>query len=198
MKLKAHPRYDQFKQWFDDHRADAGRLAETYHRTAGPTRATAEEIVDGLGAFNGGGRWNPPGVMKVVYLSREPETSMHEANAKARRYGLPLDMPKVTVAVRVEVELALDLTLAAIGRILPETMPNLLAEDWEAVMNAGDEPTAQAMGRAAFGAGLQGLVVPSSADPKGLNLVIFPQRFAKGCVLRVLNPELLEKLGYPR
>jgi RES domain-containing protein len=145
----------------------------------------------------GGGRWNPPRVMNVVYLSRAPETAMYEANEHRRYFGLPLweGMPKVTVAVQLDVDLMLDLTDAAISADLPEPMANLLAEDWRAVMERGEEPTTQAMGRAALKAGLKGLIVPSKPHPKGVNLIVFPDALEGANVLEVLNPKELKKLG---
>jgi RES domain-containing protein len=133
----------------------------------------------------------------VVYLSREPETAMHEANEHRRYYRLPVwqAMPKVTVAVRVEANSILDLTNPAISAGLPEPMRNLLAEDWRAIMDRGEEPTTQAMGRAAFKAGLKGLMVASKPDPNGANLIVFPDVLAGKDVLEVLNPQALKKLG---
>ena len=156
MKLKAHPRYSGFKTWFAGHAGNAIAIADQFFRVAGPRHTTAAEIVEGVGAFKGGGRWNSPRVMNVVYVSRAPETAMFEANEHRRYYGLPVweGMPKVTVAVRVETDSVLDLTDPAISGDLPEAMANLLAEDWRAVMERGEEPTTQAMGRAAFKAGL--------------------------------------------
>jgi len=198
MKLKPHPRYNIFKTWFDNH-ADGVALGEEVYRVAGPRHTTAAEIVSGTGAFFAGGRWNAPQSMNVVYLSRAPETAVHESNEHRRYYRLPLweAMPKVMVAVRVDTEHVLDLTDPVNSASLPETMPNLMAEDWRAVMGRGDEPTAQAMGRAAFEAGLQGLVVPSKPDPNGANLLIFPDRLGANCRLEVLNAGELEKLGRP-
>ena len=74
---------------------------ETY-RVAGPRHTTAAEIVSGEGAHLGGGRWNPVGQMKVVYLSRDPETAMKEALEHFRYHALPISaaLPKVIVAVR--------------------------------------------------------------------------------------------------
>src|ERR1700690_2742045 len=130
---------------------------------AGPRHTTAAEIIDGVGAFNGGGRWNPPRGIKVVYLSKTPETATAEALAAHRYYHLPLsqNMPKVVVAVLVEAQHVIDLTVSALQNSFPETMTNLLAEDWRAVMERGDESTTQAIGRAAYASGLQGLLVPS-------------------------------------
>src|SRR5687767_8840963 len=116
MKLKAHPRFGALRAWFDGNKRFCVDVAGEFYRVAGPRYTTAADIVKGVGAFMGGGRWNPPGVMNVVYLSREPETALHEANEHRRHYRLPLwpDMPKVVVAVRVEAEIILDLTDAAV------------------------------------------------------------------------------------
>ena len=197
MKLRAHPRYSQFKAWFIERAADTIAVAGEFYRVAGPGHTTADEIVEGMGAFKGGGRWNPPRVMNVVYLSREPETAMHEANEHRRYYGLPVwgAMPKVTVAVRVEADSILDLTNPAISADLPEPMANLLSEDWRAIMERAEEPTTQAMGRAAFKAGLKGLMVASKPDPAGVNLVVFPDVLVGKDVLEVLNPQALKKRG---
>lgn len=197
MNLGPDSRYNLYLKWFNARRASVTQIAGKYYRTAGPRRTTAAEIVQGRGAYNGGGRWNPPAVMNVVYLSGAPETTMYEANEHARRGNLPLEMPKVTVAVHVEANLILDLTRAGMSAELPDAMASLLAEDWEALMNRGNESTTQAMGRAAFDGGLQGLIVPSKPDPNGVNLVVFPENLSKGCILNVLNSEELEKLGKP-
>ena len=196
MKFTAHPRYTNYEAWFRREAGRASRLDAELYRVAGPHHTTAKEILAGVGAFKAGGRWNPPSLMNVVYLSRAPETAAHESNEHYRYYGLPLSkgMPKVVVAVRVVVEAILDMTAAA---DFPEPMVNLMAEDWRAVMGRMEEPTAQAVGRAAFTAGLQGLIVPSRPDPNGTNVLIFPERLTADCTLEVLNPDLLENLGKP-
>lgn len=194
MKLKTHPRYGVFEAWFSKQRGRATGFTGDLFRVAGPRHTTAEEIVHGVGAFKAGGRWNPPDVMNVVYLSLSPETAMLEANEHRRYYGLPLaqGMPKVIVAVRVSANAVLDLSSTA---DFPELLANLMAEDWRAVMARNDEATAQAVGRAAFAAGLQGLIVPSKPDAAGTNVLIFPESLSKSCVLEVLDPLSLEKLG---
>ena len=58
-----------------------------------------------------------------------------------------------------------------------------------------EESTTQAVGRAAFAAGVQGLIVPSKPDPTGINVLIFPQNLTGPVSMEVLNPELLKKLG---
>lgn len=101
---------------------------------------------------------------------------------------------KVVIAVRVVAELVFDLTKTS---DFPEPMANLMAEDWRAVMGRGEEAAGQAVGRAAFVVGFQGILVPSKPDPAGMNVLLFPQRLTTKCTLEVMNAHLLEKLGRP-
>jgi len=64
-------------------------------------------------------------------------------------------------------------------------------------MARGEESTTQAIGRAAYAAGVLGLVVPSKPDPKGSNLVIFPERLTSTCRLEVIDADKLKALGKP-
>jgi len=196
MSLKPHSRYTIYEDWFRKEARRAGRLEAELYRVAGPRHTTADEMLAGVGAFRAGGRWNPPDVMNAVYLSRSPETAMHESNEHYRHYRLPLSdgMPKVVIAVRVVAGAVFDMTAAA---DFPDPVANLMAEDWRAVMARGEEATAQAVGRAVFAVGLQGILVPSKPDANGMNVLLFPERLTKKCLLEVLNADLLEKLGKP-
>ncbi len=199
MKLRPHPKYDVFVAWFAKRRAHTLPLDDVFYRTAGPKHTTAKEIVSGIGARNTGGRWNPPGAMNVLYVSQSATTAMIESVASLRYYGIPewKGMPKVTIAVRVAANAVLDLTDSAVNAEMPEVMAALMAQDWRKLMDRGEEPTTQAMGRAAYENGIQGLTVPSQPDFKGINLVLFPQLFSMDCALEVLNAEMLDNLGKP-
>lgn len=59
------------------------------------------------------------------------------------------------------------------------------------------ESASQALGWAAYAAGFQGLRVPSKADPKGANVLVFPQNLTRRCRLEVMNADDLDKLGKP-
>ena len=198
-KQKPHPRYAEYKAWFKQHLHRSLAVRGEYFRMAGPRHATAAEVIDGVGAFKGGGRWNPPRGMKAVYLSRTPETATAETMEGHRYYRLPLSQntPKVMVAVLVEVEGVIDLTDPVLQKDFPETIANLMTEDWRAIMERGDESTTQAIGRAAFASGLQGLIAPSKPQPNGVNLVVFPTRLTARSGLEVLNPAELAHLGKP-
>jgi RES domain-containing protein len=198
-KPKAHPRYAEYKAWFKQRLHDSIAVQGEYFRMAGPRHTTASEIIDGVAAFKGGGRWNPPRGMKIVYLSRAPLTATAEAMEHHRYYHLPFShsMPKVMVAVWVEVEKVIDLTNPVLQKDFRESMTNLLAEDWRAVTARGDQSATQAIGRAAFASGLQGLLVRSKPNPNGVNLAIYPTRLTARSRLEVLRPAELAMLGKP-
>jgi RES domain-containing protein len=186
----AHPRSAELLSWLNRRKQSAKPLAGEYYRVAGPRHTTAGEIVSGVGAFIAGGRWNPIGEMKVVYLSKEPETALRESLASFRYHNLPISdaLPKITVAVAVKLERVLNLSKHA-------TVTEFLGEDWRALMARGVEAGSQALGWAAFAAGLQGLIVPSKPDPTGVNLIVFPENLTRRCRLEVMNAAELDKLG---
>lgn len=192
-----HADYSRFKDWFAKQKTKATILQGAYYRTAGPRYTSAEHIISGEGAMLANGRWIFKGMTRLVYLSREPETSLSESNAHARHYHLPFEMPKVTVAVKIILELVLDLSVAKNRRKMPETLKTLLAVDWRAANQTGEEALTQAVGRAAFSAGLQGLLVPSREAVKGVNLLVFPGNLSDRSVVKVMEPEKLIQLGKP-
>jgi RES domain-containing protein len=199
MPLRPHPRSAALLKWFSRHKRRAHAVEGEFYRVAGPRHTTAKDIVSGEGAFIAGGRWNPIGEMKVVYLSQEPETATAESLEHFRYHHLPVSraLPKVIVAVAVRIDRLLDLTDRNVVAGLPIPMSELLAEDWRALMVGHAEAGAQAVGSAAFAAGIQGLKVPSKPAPNGINFVVFPENFTRGCRLEVLNASDLEKLGKP-
>lgn len=186
-------------KWFATRKRRAAAIDGEFYRVAGPRYTTAADIVSGTGAYVAGGRWNPVEEMKVVYLSRDPETAMTEALEHFRYHRLPISraLPKVLVAVAVRIDRLLDLADPAVSDGLPIPMTELLAEDWRALMVRRKEAGSQAVGRAAFAAGIQGLSVPSRPAPGGVNLLVFPENLTRRCRVEVLNASDLEKLGKP-
>lgn len=197
MAASAHPRFPELLAWMKRARVSATPIDGQFFRVAGPRHTSAAAITSGIGAFKAGGRWNPVGVMKVVYLSEQPETAVFEANEHFRYHALPLvnGYPKVIVSVRVMADEILDLTQLAPAATLPESMNTLLHEDWRAIMSRGAEATPQAIGRAAFEAGFHGLIVPSKPDPKGRNLLVFPDVLSVAERIDVLDADALDTLG---
>ena len=147
-------------------------------RAAEPKYAAQEDRLDGVGARMFGGRWNPAG-LACVYGAMTPETAMAEALATSRHYGLPAEsaMPRTFFAFEATLGVTLDLTDGLVRRRLLVSLRDLLECDWRADVDAGRESLTQAVGRAAAGAGVAGLVLPSAAEPGGVNLAIFPPAF---------------------
>jgi len=159
------------------------------YRSATPRYARSRDIVSGMGSCKMGGRWNPPGSFPTVYASLEPEAAVSESLATFRYYGWALydAMPRVFRALEAHLHRVLDLRR-------PEAVPHLAswlnraqAEDWRAAQRAGKETTSQAIGRAAFASGVEGILVPSYASPHKTNLVAFPGNFGVGSSIRVIR-----------
>ncbi len=162
-------------------------------RYALPKWSTREELLTGKGARKKGGRWNPIDSFATVYLSTEPETALAEALANNRRAGIPVSqaMPLMATAVEVSLSRVLDLTEAVARRILDLTKKRLDAEQWWLLRSADPEAYTQAVGRLALGLGLEGLLLPSTARPGGVNLAYFPDNHVLGSTLEIVNADEL-------
>jgi RES domain-containing protein len=197
--LTPHPDFDELV-------AKAGRLLAgsqafrgVVYRVTGPKYLAPKDIIAGIGAMKAGGRWSPVGGFRAVYAATTPETTTSEALARNRYFGIPdYDaLPNVMVALDVSVERLLDLTAPATRRGLGVSLTVLLRTDWRKEQDAGREALTQSIGRAAYEARFQGLLVPSTAVPGGVNVVVFPERLTGAGKLRVRNPDVLNRLVRP-
>jgi RES domain-containing protein len=145
-------------------------------RSASPRYANKEDIVTGAGSKTAGARWNPPASFNTVYASLEVETALAEALQHFRYHGLAVSkaMPRVIVALEAKVARVVDLRDGDTRRILGVSERRMLDEPWREEQKKGREALTQALGRLAFTADLQGLLVPSAAHKGGANLVLFP------------------------
>jgi len=164
----------------------------TVYRNCAPRYATNADLLGGGGSTLYGGRWNPLRI-RAVYASLTPETSMAEALVECRREGLDISdaMPRVFVAIRVDLQKMLDLTDAGIRRTLGLSVQALLEEDWRQSRASGTDALTQSFGRAAFAAGMEGLIVPSNAIAGGRNLIVFPANLAAPSRLVIHRPDEL-------
>jgi len=171
-------------------------LAATFtavgYRSCTPEYANENDLVTGEGSKLHGGRWNPIGI-SMVYLSLTPETAMAETLANNRYFGIPVEdaMPRTFVAVRAALQVVLDLRDGRIRQRLQVSEERILTVDWRKEVRSGRDPITQMIGRAAYEVGLEGLVVPSSADPRGHNLLIFPGNMTLPHQLQIQNPKRL-------
>ena len=147
----------------------------------------SRDLLSGEGVRRHGGRWNPSGLFAAVYASLSPETALAEALGRFREYGVSVAeaMPRVLTALEIEIEALADLTSPAARQALRVSRRRMRREDWRRAMEEEREAITQAIGRAAFERGLEGLLVFSAPDPAGRNLVLFPARLRPGSRLRV-------------
>ena len=183
--MRSHPDFPRFA------RAIARIPPRTWEgvafRSVSPAYAGARDLLSGEGVRRHGGRWNAAGSFAAVYASLSPETAVAEALAHARHYGIPdaEALPRVLVALDASVAALVDLTEARARRILRVSRRRLRGEPWRRAADAGREALTQAIGRAAFEGGLEGLLVPSAASRTGVNIVVFPERLRPGSRLAV-------------
>ena len=165
---------------------------QTVYRSSTPKYATETDLITGEGSKRQGGRWNPLGIA-VVYASLAPETALAETLAHHRYYSLPIEdaMPRTFVALQVKTRCILDLTDAQVRQRLRLSLDAIKTLDWRHQMRLGRNPITQKIGQAAFEAELEGLIVPSAADTRGKNILIFPTNLQPGSKVSVLNADRL-------
>ena len=121
-------------------------------------------------------------------------TPWRNARAHDRYYGVETKSPRLLVAIEAQLTRMLDLNAPAIRSAMGVTMVELGAEDWRKLQAAGKESFTQAIGRAVAATGGSGLLSPSAAVPRGINVTVFP-RVAGAGQLKVVDGAKLEKLG---
>jgi RES domain-containing protein len=188
------PTLDQLKNRLTQLLRVASDFAVTVYRSSTPRYATESDLLTGAGSKMHGGRWNPVGIA-VVYNSLTPETAMAETLAQSRYFGIPIEesMPRVFVATVVNLHSVLDLRQGLVRQRLQVSQDRILAVDWRKEVHAGRVPITQLIGQAAAEIGLEGLIVPSAADHKGHNLLVFPENLATSSSATVLHAERLSK-----
>lgn len=99
--------------------------------------------------------------------------------------------PKVVVGVEIKLAAVLDLSDQQIRRRLGVTLQDL-AQPWWLVQEAGDEALTQAIGRAAYDAGFEGVRLLSARRKGGMNLDVFPNKLRAGSSVKVSGEEDLQ------
>ena len=185
---EARTEYERIEARFKNVKDRASNLVITAYRSVVPEYAKADDLISGKGSFKYGGRWNPPGIA-AIYASNSPETAMAETLSHVRYYGLPVHsvMPRMFVALSFNLACVLDLLDGEIRQRLAVSKRRMIQTDWRSEVYAGHEPITQMLGRAVTAVGLEGILVPSSADPQGFNLVAFPNCFLSKSYVKVLE-----------
>jgi len=154
----------------------------------------SKDLLSGQGAKISGGRVNGIGAFRVIYTSTDPMTATAETFQNFAAFGFDKDKvrPKVVVGVEIDLTAVLDLCDIGIRRRLGVTL-NDLAQSWWPVQAAGDEALTQAIGRAAFDAGFEAVMLLSARRKGGINLNVFPERLRAGSSVTVLAENDLQK-----
>jgi RES domain-containing protein len=149
--------------------------------------ATPAAFVSGMGSLERGGRWNPPGLFPAVYGSLTAAVALDESRAAPAGYGIEPEamrnLPLYMSAFHARVERLLDLTAGRVRMTIRVSRAAMRQEDWKAIQNRGEESLTQALGRACWEAGIEGILVPSAPSPKGVNGVFFPDRLLPSSAL---------------
>jgi RES domain-containing protein len=153
--------------------------------------AFPSDLVSGKGSFERGGRWNPPGIFPAVYGSLDAAVALEEARGIVAAYGIPrealrerpLERPVYMNAVHARVSRLLDLTQGEVRKAVRVSRSAMCDEQWRTIQNHGEEALTQALGRACWEEGFEGILVPSAAVHKATNAVFFPDRLLQGSLL---------------
>ena len=126
--------------------------------------STARLLMNGVGAWKAGGRWNAPGAFHAVYLASSHELAHREYFEAYRVSGLGAfqGMPFVGNAIELDLRATVDLRAESMLAALGVSTEAILNDPWRQSTDGGTESLCQAIGRAAFECGIQGLIVPSA------------------------------------
>ena len=168
-------------------RVAESKFSGVVFRTANPRYSSEVDMLSGLGAAKFGGRWNPKGIA-AIYCSMTPEAALAETFAVQRYYGWRDQgaLPRIIVAIEVELSGVLDLTEGSVRQRLRVSADTLLETDWRSDVAKGQESLTQRIGFAAA-TQFEAIRVWSATDGKTPNLVIFPQNLRPNSKLTMLK-----------
>lgn len=196
--MTLHPRSLELVERIRPRLADAVPWSGVAFRATAERYAHRDDLLTGAGSKQSGGRWNPLGLFRAVYLSLGVDTAVAELLGQFAHYGFQAAelTPFVVAGVEVRLSRVLDLSSVATRRKLRLTLVELQHDDWRAAQDAGDESLTQAVGRIAFEAEFDGLLVPSVSKRGETNVVALPGNFVPpDSHLKAVNRE---KLPQPR
>ena len=188
--MKPHPNFAKLRDSIGKLVGRAGPVVRTVYRPSEPGYVNAGDLLSGAGSQVHGGRWNPPASFPTIYAAYTVETAIAEAEAQTRYYGFDLAQvwPRTVVAVDVRLQKVLDLTDGSVRQSLRVSEGRMIADHWRKLNDdAGEESLTQAIGKAAFEAGLEGMVV--RAGDGGQNLVWFRRNLDRKSKIAIRHEE---------
>lgn len=158
-------------------------------RFVDPKYSSATDQFAGKGSLFSNGRWMAKGDAFTTYTSCEPETALAEALAANRYYGFPdaRSTPMILVTAHASFKTTINLCDGKVRQRLRLAAKTILHTDWRNENRLGQESITQAWGRAFLENGVEAILVPSSAWPKGTNVVAFPRNLASDSKLEVIH-----------
>ena len=193
--LHRHPRIAELRNLLSAHPEWFGAWNGTFYRFQTVDFPASKDVLSGEGGRRRGGRWNPPG-LATLYGSTTDTSALEECKANDRYYGVETKGPRLLVAIEGQLTRVLDLTSPATRRALNVTLTELGSEDWRKLLAVGKESFTQALGRAVATVGGSGLLARSTAVPRGVNVVVFPD-VSMSDKLEVVDGKTLDKLIGP-
>jgi RES domain-containing protein len=170
----------------------------TVYRFAAVKFANRADLLSGAGAKLHGGRWSPRGRFACVYASLDAHTAQEESFATFAYYGIPRNMvmPLVQIAIALRLKAVLDLSSNETLQRLGLTREEFADCDWQREQSEGREALTQCIGRLAWEARVEAIMVPSRTVADGANLVLFPGRRRTGCSWRIQGVRKLPPKAY--
>ena len=196
MKVTANRVYATFRQRLLDHPSLQRPWRGAVYRVTTLDYPSAADILRGQGSYLNGGRWNAIGSFRAVYGSTSDVVAVEESRANADYAGIPFPVRTARLLVTIELDLrkVLDLTHSQTVEMMKVSADELRSEDWRKVQDQGVESFTQALGRAAFDVGLNGMLVPSAKVQNGINVVYFPENCSHPTEAKVWESEKLNRI----
>ncbi len=196
MKVTANRRYAKFRRRLADLPHFMRPWRGAIYRVTTLDYPSAADILRGQGSFLHGGRWNAMGSFRAVYGSTSDVVAVEESRANVEYAGISFPVRTARLLVTIELDLGkmLDLTNSETLRAVKLADAELRAEDWREMQDQGCESLTQAVGRAAFDSGANGMLVPSARVQGGLNVAYFPENCARWGEAKVWESEKLDRI----
>jgi RES domain-containing protein len=149
-----------------------------------------ETALSGIGSLTAGGRYNVAGAFEALYLSEDPTTTLHEAQAVVHTDGRLIGVkgpPRLLLSIELELKHVLDVTSETLHAQLRTTLPELISS-WLPFVGCTPPAPTQELGSAAYATGrISALRAPSARVPGATNIIVFPDRLRVGEFVAVFD-----------
>ena len=164
----------------------------TLFRAPDPLYANTRDLLTGHGSRQFGGRWNSPGIA-TVYLAQSVEGAIAESLGLAGTYGFDpaKRLPLTLVAIDARLHAIVDFTDARLRKAVGITLNAVNSCEWRLENAAGSEALTQALGRAVYELGAEGILVPSAVKRAFRNLNVFPENLRNPRQVTIRSSERL-------